>query len=190
MRSRNRAMHATCASCGKPLPSSTLDEDPREEELCQTCARRQTPSDRRQAAAQSKISTQKNQTLDQETIASESLLDPDRPSQADSDSQPPSEGSPKGESFTGMDREEAHRRLLRARGFDLEYDPHGFRLKSADSKRGSSISELSPYEIVRLAAEIDGEAVPPEERMKCPNCEAVVSPSDRKCQWCSHVLQE
>jgi hypothetical protein len=96
----------------------------------------------------------------------------------------------KAESFTERDREEAHRRLLRARGFDLEYDPHGFRLKKATSKRGTQITELSPYDIVRLASEFEGEVAPPEERMHCPNCEAVVSPKDVRCQWCTHPLQE
>jgi hypothetical protein len=42
---------------------------------------------------------------------------------------------------------------------------------------------------VRLAAELEGGVVPLEERIHCPVCDAVISPTDRICQWCSEPLK-
>jgi hypothetical protein len=183
-------MNTYCSSCGQPLASFILDDETKGDELCLQCELRRRVSDERpsQSPPREPLS-QEDQLPSQKTMETDAPGNRARKGQGDDDQNPASSSS-NSESFSDMDREEAHRRLLRARGFDLEYDPHGFRLKSAGGTRNSSISELSPYEIVRLAAEINGETVPLEERIRCPNCEAVVSPSDRKCQWCSQRFQE
>jgi hypothetical protein len=49
---------------------------------------------------------------------------------------------------------------------------------------------LSPSEIVRLAAELDGGIAPPEKRVHCPKCDAVIPPGHSKCQWCGTTLSE
>lgn len=45
---------------------------------------------------------------------------------------------------------------------------------------------LNPEDILRMA----GGPLPPEERLKCPNCGAVVSRRDPRCPWCSASLQD
>jgi hypothetical protein len=86
------------------------------------------------------------------------------------------------------EREEARRLSLSRQGFVLEEDAHGLRLSGVASRPGGLSSELSPYDIVRLAAELEGGVVPLEQRKRCPKCEAVVAPGDKQCQWCSEPL--
>ena len=90
--------------------------------------------------------------------------------------------------FSDREREEAHRRLLRSQGLGLDIDSQGLRLTSISTGRGKSQSNLSPYDIVRLASELEGGVVPVEERIQCPACEAVILPTDKICSWCSAPL--
>lgn len=91
--------------------------------------------------------------------------------------------------FSDREREEAHRKLLRSKGLVLDVDSSGFRLRSMATRSNAAQSDLSPYEIVRLASEFEGGVVPVEERIICPQCEAVVSPYDKTCQWCRALLK-
>jgi len=77
---------------------------------------------------------------------------------------------------------------LRYQGFTVHEDAHGLRLGGAPITRGSHTAELSPYDVVRLAAELDGGILPPGERTHCPQCDAVVPPKAARCQWCSAPL--
>jgi hypothetical protein len=90
--------------------------------------------------------------------------------------------------FSDREREEAKRRMLRSHGYGLDVDSQGMRLTSTSSGRTKSSTELSPYDIVRLASELEGGVTPVEERIQCPACEAVVLPTDKICQWCSAPL--
>lgn len=90
--------------------------------------------------------------------------------------------------FSDREREEAHRKLLRSKGLVMDVDSTGFRLRSMVTSNNAA-SDLSPYDIVRLASEFEGGVVPVEERINCPKCEAVVSPHDKTCQWCSEPLK-
>jgi hypothetical protein len=90
--------------------------------------------------------------------------------------------------FSDLEREEAHRRWLRSQGLTMDVDSQGLRLTSISTGRGSSHSNLSSYDIVRLASELEGGVIPVEERIQCPACEAVILPTDKICQWCSAPL--
>ena len=87
------------------------------------------------------------------------------------------------------DREEARRQSLNRQGFVLQEDAHGLRLSGVSSRPRGLSSQLSPYDIVRLAAELEGGIVPMEQRKHCPKCNAVVNPGDKRCQWCSETLE-
>jgi rRNA maturation endonuclease Nob1 len=87
------------------------------------------------------------------------------------------------------ERDEARRQTLSRQGFVLQEDAHGLRLSGIASRPRGLRSQLSPYDVVRLAAELEGsDIVPMEQRKRCPNCDAVVNPNDKRCQWCSEVL--
>ena len=54
------------------------------------------------------------------------------------------------------------------------------RTGSDTAERGTGPGNLSTEEIIRLA----GGPLPPEERQKCPQCEATISKQATWCQWC------
>lgn len=83
---------------------------------------------------------------------------------------------------------ETAQELLREKVFVIQEDAHGLRLSGIPGRRSNPISELSPNEIVRLAAELEGGPLPIEKRKRCLRCDAVVGPSDKRCQWCSEPL--
>jgi hypothetical protein len=86
------------------------------------------------------------------------------------------------------ERRELMRRSLLDMGYVLESDGRGLRLTQIAIARTRS-SDLSPTDIVRLAAEMDDGLLPPEERIRCPRCDAVIGAQDSRCQWCSEPLQ-
>lgn len=90
--------------------------------------------------------------------------------------------------FSDREREQAHKRMLQSHGLGMSVDSQGLRLTSTSSKRNQGSTELSPYDVVRLASELEGGVVPVEERIQCPACEAVILPTDKICQWCSAPL--
>jgi hypothetical protein len=90
--------------------------------------------------------------------------------------------------FSDREREEAHKRMIQSHGLGVSVDSQGMRLTSPSTRRSKGSPELSPYDVVRLASELEGGVVPVEERIQCPACEAVVLPTDKICQWCSAPL--
>jgi len=86
------------------------------------------------------------------------------------------------------DRDEERRQSLSRQGFVLQEDAHGLRLSGVSTRPRGLSSQLSPYDVVRLAAELEGGIVPMEQRKHCPKCNAVVNPRDKRCQWCSEIL--
>lgn len=99
------------------------------------------------------------------------------------------ESAPENEDrFTEREREEAHKRMIQSHGLGMGVDAQGLRLTSPSTKKHKTASGLSPYDIVRLASELEGGVVPVDERIQCPACEAVVLPKDKICQWCSAPL--
>ena len=86
------------------------------------------------------------------------------------------------------ERAEARIQSLSRQGFVVQEDAHGLRLSGVASRPGGLHSQLSPYDVIRLAAELEGGVVPVEQRKHCPKCDAVVNPGDKRCQWCSEIL--
>ncbi|NIM96244.1 MAG: hypothetical protein GTO18_21310 [Anaerolineales bacterium] len=109
----------------------------------------------------------------------------DTPSQSDHEQNESSESTLP----TQEERTEANLQSLRTRGYVIQEDVHGLRLSGMATKTGGPRTDLSAYDIVRLAAELEGGIVPIEERIRCPKCDAVVSPNDTTCQWCSESLK-
>jgi hypothetical protein len=54
-----------------------------------------------------------------------------------------------------------------------------------NNKRSRGYIPLTPHEILELA----GKPLPVEERLNCPNCEAVISRFAKQCPWCSVSLE-
>ncbi len=77
-------------------------------------------------------------------------------------------------------------RSLRDQGYLIDEDAHGVRLGGAPR---SSSSGLSPYEIVHLAADLEGGVPPPEKRRRCPHCDAVVASGLERCPWCGETIE-
>ncbi len=77
---------------------------------------------------------------------------------------------------------------LRRQGFVVTEDARGVRLGGLPSPRFKGSSELRPGDIVRLAADLDGGVLPPEKRVHCPKCDAVVPAGSPRCQWCDTPL--
>lgn len=74
-------------------------------------------------------------------------------------------------------------RYLRERGYVLEEDAHGLRI-SGNPSGGPSGSALSPLDIVRMAAELDGGVKQAASLQTCPKCQARTPAGQAKCQWC------
>jgi hypothetical protein len=89
----------------------------------------------------------------------------------------PSQASPPGEL-----REETAR-FLRERGYVLSQDAHGLRI-SGDPVGRPDRSALSPSDIVRMAAELDGGVKQASTLQTCPKCQARTPAGEPKCQWC------
>jgi len=85
------------------------------------------------------------------------------------------------------ERSDKMRRSLRGCGLSLVEDVHGPRLSGYSSKPSSLGQTLSPYDIVRLAADSDGGA--PRELIECPHCKARLPADATLCQWCSKAIE-
>lgn len=143
-----------------PLPASILDDlDP---DIRQTLEQKYNPSPDNHAP----VGENPNQQI--ETVNT-------NPAQTDADS---TADKPSMERIT---------QSMRNRGFLITEDSSGLRL-GGTVQRGHQAPLMSPYELVNLAAAMDGGIVPPEERIHCPACEAVVPPGDTRCQWCGKPL--
>lgn len=78
---------------------------------------------------------------------------------------------------------------LRDRGFVIEEDAHGQRISGMPYSWRGDTGELSPGDVVRMAMELEGGTVPPEEQIHCSNCNAVVAAGQAKCPWCDHPIE-
>ena len=85
------------------------------------------------------------------------------------------------------ERSDKMRRSLRGCGLSLVEDEHGPRLSGYPSKPSSMAQTLSPYDIVRLAADSDGGA--PQALIECPHCKARLPADATLCQWCSKIIE-
>ena len=76
---------------------------------------------------------------------------------------------------------------LRGMGFKLTEEPQGARISSA-SRIGRPPAALSPSDVVRLAAEMEGGVKPRGQLPVCPKCQGLSPIGQSKCQWCGEPL--
>lgn len=69
---------------------------------------------------------------------------------------------------------------LRYQGYTVQEDARGVRIGGRPHSAGPS----SPYDIVRMAAELEGGVPSSDERIRCPECDAVLPGDATSCQWC------
>lgn len=77
---------------------------------------------------------------------------------------------------------------LRRHGYYLHTDHTGPMLSGSGPKPGTG--DLTPLDVVRLAADLEGGIPSPEEKMQCPHCQAVVPAGRETCQWCGGSLSD
>jgi len=79
---------------------------------------------------------------------------------------------------------------LRDQGYVIEEDARGFRLSGDLNRRSSSTGGISPYDVIRMASDLDGGLPSPHELKRCPKCEAVLPHRELVCSWCGNELEE
>lgn len=75
---------------------------------------------------------------------------------------------------------------LRDQGYVIEEDAGGIRLSGDLNRRGSN---LSPLDVIRMAADLDGGLPSTDKLRNCPKCEAVIPPNENRCAWCGIDLE-
>lgn len=73
---------------------------------------------------------------------------------------------------------------LRYQGYTVHEDARGVRIGGRPRSAGPS----SPYDIVRMAAELEGGVPSSSERIRCPECDAVLPAGTTTCQWCGAAI--
>ena len=161
---------------------ATLLTDPAEQARCYREILRITPGDRQAAAWLESLTGEAAEPSTKETDLERLLDNVDLPETGDRASLPhlgreaaqrPSE--PKG----FLDR-----LLARLQGRTAGPDPEAEALVLGHEEIQSAAGAISPELVLRLA----GGPLAPEERRRCPKCDAVVSRRDTKCPWCSAIL--
>lgn len=77
---------------------------------------------------------------------------------------------------------------LRDQGYVINLDAHGVRISGGPSSRSGDSGSMSPYDVVRLAADLEGGVPPPDQRKRCPKCDAVIPQGESRCPWCGETL--
>lgn len=67
-------------------------------------------------------------------------------------------------------------------GYAPEEDSRGSEVFGGDLR--SNTGSLSPYDIVRMAADLDGGIQQTSELHRCPDCQATAPSGVTVCQWC------
>lgn len=73
---------------------------------------------------------------------------------------------------------------LRDQGYVIHEDGKGIHLGGSLVGRGGTPAPISPYDVIRMAADMDGGLVPQNERIRCKKCGAIIPPGYERCQWC------
>lgn len=77
---------------------------------------------------------------------------------------------------------------LRRHGYYLHTDHTGPRLTGSGPKPGTG--DLTPLDVVRLAADLEGGIPSPQEKVVCPHCQAATPSGRATCQWCGGDLSQ
>jgi len=96
--------------------------------------------------------------------------------------QPPAAPTPQPATARGELTEETAN-ILRQRGYILTEDARGLRI-TGKANVGAGGSPLSPSDIVRMAAELEGGVKNTATLQTCPKCQARTPAGQAKCQWC------
>lgn len=91
-------------------------------------------------------------------------------------------GQPQRPVNEGELREETAR-SLRERGYVITQDARGVRITGSPAGTPSR-SSLSPSDIVRMAAELNGGVKQTISLQTCSKCQARTPAGEPKCQWC------
>ena len=76
---------------------------------------------------------------------------------------------------------------LRGMGYTVAGDLHGARISGAP-RIGGPPAALSPSDVVKLAAELEGGVKPRGQLPVCPKCQGLSPIGQSKCQWCGEPL--
>lgn len=76
---------------------------------------------------------------------------------------------------------------LRGLGYTVSEDLHGARITGAP-RAGGPPAALSPSDVVKLAAELEGGVKPRGQLPVCPKCQGLSPIGQAKCQWCGEPL--
>ncbi len=79
-------------------------------------------------------------------------------------------------------------KALHGQGYIIHEDEKGMHLGGALVSRGGTPAPISPYDVVRLAADTEGGLAPPNELIRCKKCDAFVPPGDERCQRCDESV--
>lgn len=102
----------------------------------------------------------------------------------DAASQQPESESPATAAPTGRgELKDETAQSLRERGYVITEDAHGVRI-SGSPHGGPGGRDLSPSDIVRIAAELDGGVKQAGNLQTCAKCQARTAAGEAKCQWC------
>lgn len=76
---------------------------------------------------------------------------------------------------------------LRNQGYYVEEDARGARIVGTP---GAPTPELSPADVVKMAAELDGGVQPKTELPFCEHCDSASPIGSTNCQWCGEPLPQ
>lgn len=79
-------------------------------------------------------------------------------------------------------------KALRDQGYVIHEDGSGMHLGGALVSRGGTPAAMSPYDVIRLAADMEGGLAPPNELLRCKKCDALIPHGDERCQWCGETV--
>jgi len=78
---------------------------------------------------------------------------------------------------------------LRDQGYVIHEDEKGMHLGGALVGRGGIPAAMSPYDVIRMAADMGGGLAPPGELLRCKKCDALIPHGDEHCQWCGESAE-
>lgn len=185
--------HPICPTCGTPLEIWPRRDGPGTVAVCPRCSAGPTPLDfpdrelpAKPASPSPVRDTRLKDILDKRTDAVPQAQLNDMLDDLDPDARRLLEnaaaGKPEPEIKESLREDLAQ--SLRYQGYTVEDDARGVRI--GGRPRTGKLS--SPYEIVRMAAELDGGLKPDAERITCPECNAVLPGGSTKCQWCGAAI--
>lgn len=100
----------------------------------------------------------------------------------DTDESPSVPSSSQGDGTFRSDTE----RRLKEHGYYLYDDGRGARLGGPGPKPGTG--DLSPLDVVSLAANLGGEVPAADSQRNCPHCKATIAVAASRCPWCDGEL--